>query len=175
MVRRRDLRRCNAEKTYSILKKGIVFHRTEDFEQRAERLRNHPKWDRLLKLDLSGSVRQFPLWGPAAVQHPDLFDRMLGEKNGSSEQIELVVGPPGTGKTRSITERIYDSLSIDKPCVSLRCAWTNVATENSLNSLLKYAIDKTEFSQFPCNALLKLVVSFTGILSYSANCFLIST
>ena len=61
-----------------------------------------------MKVDLSQSVRQIWLWGSSAGQHPDLFKVMLGQRQETPEQIEMFVGRPGTGKTRTMTERMLE-------------------------------------------------------------------
>ena len=87
-----------------------------------------------MKVDLSQSVRQIWLWGPSAVQHPDLFKVMLGQRQETPEQIEMFIGPPGTGKTRGISERMLDNLYDGSSFVGLRCAWTNAALRNCLHT-----------------------------------------
>ena len=79
--------------------------------------------------------------GFSAVQHPELFDVMLCQKCDAPKQIELIVGPPGTGKTRGISERMLTKLSDESPFVGLRCAWTNAAVRNCLDSLLDLAAE----------------------------------
>ena len=63
-----------------------------------------------MKVDLSQSVRQIWLWVSSAVQHPELFKVMFGQRQETPEQIEMCVGPPGTGKTRTMTERMLEYL-----------------------------------------------------------------
>ena len=89
-----------------------------------------------MKVDLSQSVRQIWLWGGAAVQHPTLFNVMLGQKCEPPKEIEMISGPPGTGKTRGISERMLTKLSQGFPFVGLRTAWTNQAVRNSAQDLI---------------------------------------
>ena len=39
---------------------------------------SHPQWLHVMKVDLSQSIQQMWLWGGVAVQHPELFNAMLG-------------------------------------------------------------------------------------------------
>ena len=110
----------------------MVLHRATDFQRHAVNINNCPKWEHVMKVDLSQSVRQIWLWGSSAVQHPELFDVMLGQKCEAPKQIELIIGPPGTGKTRGISERTLDNLYDGSSFVGLRCAWTNVAARDCL-------------------------------------------
>ena len=104
----------------------MVLHRARDLERHAESINTCPKWEHVMKIDLWQSVRQIWLWGGAAVQHPKLFNVMLGQKCEAPKQIEMIVGPPGTGKTRGISEQMLAELSHGSAFVELRCAWANV-------------------------------------------------
>lgn len=76
-----------AKKNHASLKKMIVRHSAAEFDRHVDRMGNYPRWERVLKFDLSGSVRQILHWGSSAVQHPELFNIMLGEKHESPRQM----------------------------------------------------------------------------------------
>ena len=67
---------------------------------------------------------------------------MLGKQHETPEQIEVIIGPPGTGKTRSISERMLDNLYDGSSFVGLRTAWTNAATRNCLYGLIGLGAEK---------------------------------
>ena len=95
-----------------------------------------------MKVDLSQSVRQIRLWGSSAVQHPELFKVMLGQRQENPEQIEMYVGPPGTGKTRTMTERMLENLYSGSSFVGVHTSWTNVATQNCYHSVVALGEEK---------------------------------
>ena len=99
------------KKQYSVLRDILVVHRTCDLERYAESINSHPQWLHVMKVDLSLSIRQMWLWGGVAVQHPTLFNAMLGKKCEAPKEIKMIQGPPGTGKTRGVSERLLRKLS----------------------------------------------------------------
>ena len=83
------------KKQYSVLRDILVVHRTSDLERYAESINSHPQWLHVMKVDLSLSIRQMWLWGGVAVQHPTLFNAMLGQKCEAPKEIEMINVPPG--------------------------------------------------------------------------------
>ena len=130
------------KKQYSALKDILVVHRTSDLKRYAESINSDPQWQHVMKVDLSQSVRQIWLWGGAAVQHPTLFNAMLGHKCEAPKEIEMIMGPPGTGKTRGISERMLGKLSEGAPFVGLRTAWTNQAVRNCVHDFIDLSKEK---------------------------------
>ena len=129
-------------KQYSVLRDILVVHRTSDLERYAESINSDPQWLHVMKVDLSQSVRQIWLWGGAAVQHPTLFNAMLGHKCEAPKEIEMIMGPPGTGKTRGVSERLLGKLSEGAPFVGLRTTWTNQALRNCAHDLIDLSKEK---------------------------------
>ena len=76
------------------------------------------------------------------MQHPTLFNAMLGHKCEAPKEIEMIMGPPGTGKTRGISERMLGKLSEGAPFVGLRTAWTNQAVRNCVHDFIDLSKEK---------------------------------
>ena len=83
------------KKQYSVMRDILVVHPTSDLERYAESISSHPQWLHVMKVDLSQSIRQMWHWGGVAVQHPTLFNAMLGQKCEAPREIERFNVPPG--------------------------------------------------------------------------------
>ena len=98
-----------------------------------------------VRLRLHNEFRGILSWGVASDAHPDLFATLVGiaPPEQSKTQLQVLAGPPGTGKTTTATKILLTEkrkrIQVPANFYTLSCSWTNQATQQQFESFVRLA------------------------------------